>query len=52
MIGDLLLKITTNWKQCWCIHDYRFEEHIDYGPQGFDLYRCPKCGRTKSVEVW
>ena len=44
MIGDLILKI----KQCFCIHDYKYQYHIDCYQGIYDVYKCVKCGRIKA----
>ena len=50
MFGDLILKLKVNWKQFWCVHDYKYTYHINYGQQGFDIYQCIKCGKRKTEE--
>lgn len=40
MIGDLILKLRSWLKQCFCIHDYRAIRTFDK-----TWYRCSKCGR-------
>ena len=53
MFGDAILKLRTKWKELWCIHDYKYLYQVDCGPYlGFDLYRCTKCGKVKSVKMW
>ena len=38
MIGDLILWIKDNWKQQFCLHDYKYTMWSK---------KCRKCGRIK-----
>ena len=53
MFGNLILKFRIKWKQFWCIHNYKYTYHSDYGQEGFDIYRCDKCGKQETDEgIW
>ena len=29
---------------------YKGDKYVDYGPDGFDIYECKKCGKHKTEE--
>lgn len=43
MFGDIVLFLRKKWKQCWCIHDYKYRDL----PANCSHFYCTKCGKIK-----
>jgi len=47
MIGDLYLEIKEWIQQCFCIHEYKYNQRYDDLSNGVITLECTKCGRLK-----
>ena len=46
MVGDIVIRIKTLLKQCFCIHDYKYSSRM-IGGSTICFKDCKKCSRTK-----
>ena len=50
MIGDIILALNRLFRECFCIHDYRYSVR-PCGLQEFEIGECKKCGRVTLPEI-
>lgn len=50
MIGDIVLSIKKFLKHSMCIHEYKYDGHIDTYGAMFNFKKCTKCGRQKIIK--
>lgn len=50
MIGEIILSIKSFLKQNMCVHEYKYDGHIDAYGDMFNFEKCTKCGRQKIIK--
>jgi len=51
MIGDFILTVKTFIKQNICVHDYKYEGHMDpLSGVAIHFEKCQNCGRVRIIK--
>lgn len=50
MIGDIILSVKKILKQNMCIHEYKYDGHIDVYGAMFNFEKCTKCGKLRIIK--